>query len=77
MSKRRTQVMNSAAFKAGCLALIDDVAEMRREIVITKRGLPLAKLVPISRQDEQAKHGFIAYQGDLISPAAGKWDAES
>lgn len=34
-------------FKAKCLALLDDVAELGREIVITKRGKPVAKLVPI------------------------------
>ena len=32
-------------FKARCLALLDEVAETGREIIVTKRGKPVAKLV--------------------------------
>jgi prevent-host-death family protein len=35
-------------FKAKCLALIDDVHASGREVVITKRGEPKAKLVPFA-----------------------------
>jgi prevent-host-death family protein len=34
-------------FKAQCLELMDRVAEGRRSYVITKRGKPVAKLVPV------------------------------
>lgn len=40
------KTIGAGAFKQGCLALIDDVAETHTEIVITKRGRPVAKLVP-------------------------------
>jgi prevent-host-death family protein len=33
-------------FKARCLALMDQVRERGGEIVITKRGVPVARLVP-------------------------------
>ena len=33
-------------FKAKCLGLIDEVNETGKEIVITKRGKPKAKLIP-------------------------------
>ncbi len=33
--------------KAHCLRLVDEVARRRREIVITKRGKPIARVVPL------------------------------
>lgn len=48
-----TKVLGAGAFKQGCLALLDDVAEKRLEVVITKRGKPVAKLVPIATAEEQ------------------------
>src|SRR2546421_9338814 len=39
-------VMSASAFKARCLELMDLVAEGRGEIVITKRGEPVVKVVP-------------------------------
>ena len=36
----------AAEFKAQCLTLMDDVNSTRRPLVITKRGKPIAKLVP-------------------------------
>jgi prevent-host-death family protein len=37
----------AANFKANCLRLMDEVARHRKPIIITKRGKPVAKLVPI------------------------------
>lgn len=34
-------------FKARCLQLLDQVASERIELVVTKRGRPVAKLVPL------------------------------
>jgi len=41
------EIIGAGEFKAKCLQLIDDVAERRQPLIITKRGQPLAKLVPI------------------------------
>ena len=37
----------ASTFKARCLALLDDVAETRRSVLVTKRGRPVARLVPV------------------------------
>lgn len=37
----------AGVFKAQCLALLDDVRDSRTEIVVTKRGKPVARVVPI------------------------------
>ena len=47
---RRFVVMTLVAIselKAHCLRLVDEVARRRREIVITKRGKPIARVVPL------------------------------
>jgi prevent-host-death family protein len=38
--------MPAGEFKTHCLKLMDEVRDCRCEIVITKRGKPVAKLIP-------------------------------
>ena len=40
------KTMGAGAFKTNCLSAIDEVYNRNGEIIITKRGKPLAKLVP-------------------------------
>jgi prevent-host-death family protein len=61
----------AATFKANCLRLMDEVARRRRPIVITKRGKPVAKLVPVDNAPIDL-FGYMADStkivGDIISP---------
>jgi antitoxin (DNA-binding transcriptional repressor) of toxin-antitoxin stability system len=43
--------------------------------VITKRGKPLARLVPLEASATERDLGLIEYQGDLVSPIDAEWDA--
>lgn len=49
--KTRTSVgertIMASRFKAECLAILDQVEEMRVPVTITKRGRPIARLVPL------------------------------
>jgi prevent-host-death family protein len=65
-------------FKQGCLALIDDVASSETEIVITKRGKPVARLVPIEDPEDRARELLARWRGkarqlvddaDLLAPS--------
>jgi prevent-host-death family protein len=61
----------AADFKANCLRLMDQVAQQRRPIIITKRGKPVAKLVPIEAEAIDLfgrMAGSIKICGDIISP---------
>ncbi len=64
-------------FKTKCLKLLDDVAQTKEPLVITKRGRPVAKLVPI--QDEVDLYGALAgsviSEGNIISPLQNEWTA--
>lgn len=61
----------AADFKANCLRLMDEVARERRPITITKRGKPVAKLVPVE-QEPRDLFGYMAGTakicGDIIGP---------
>lgn len=67
-------------FKAQCLKLMDEVNTRHEEVVITKRGKPVARLVPYE-ETSVSIHGFmkntVTIIGDVVSPTGEKWDAES
>jgi prevent-host-death family protein len=61
----------AAEFKANCLRLMDEVAQQRRPIIITKRGKPVAKLVPVDKEAVELfgrMAGSIKICGDIIGP---------
>ena len=51
------------AFKQGCLALIEEVAASKQEIIITKRGKPVARLVPMEDPREREKELLAQWRG--------------
>jgi len=65
------KTMAAGSFKVHCLAVMDEVQAKREAVVITKRGKPVAKLVPAG-QDADDIFGFLrgkgAITGDIISP---------
>ena len=42
----KDRTVSASIFKAKCLALLDQVAETHASFVITKRGRPVARVVP-------------------------------
>ena len=67
-------------FKAQCLKLMDDVQKRRQTIVITKRGKPVAKLVPADAEPPSSLFGYLKGRtqivGDIVTPTGIAWDAE-
>ena len=63
--------MPAGDFKAKCLAVMENVRKTREPVLITKRGRPVAKLVPA---DEEPKNflgrleGVVRIVGDIESP---------
>ena len=47
--------MPAAEFKARCLRVMEEVKRYRTPVVITKKGVPVAKLVPANVADQQEK----------------------
>ncbi len=74
------RTMTASEFKAKCLALMDEIAESGEEIVITKRGKPVAKLGPCEPEPVDwfgRDRDIIQIHGDIISPIDVEWEAES
>ena len=58
-------------FKAQCLNLMDKVQETREPVLITKRGKPIAKLIPVDQRSDDfigRLEGVIKVVGDIESP---------
>jgi len=78
MTMGMKQQMAAGAFKARCLRILDEVQQQRKEIEITKRGKPVAKLVPVEAEPRQVfgrMKGRIQILGDLLGPLDARWDA--
>ena len=69
----KTHEIGAGEFKARCLALLDEVAETGQEIVVTKRGKPVAKLAPID--PPRGLEMSVRILGDIISPLDDEWEA--
>ena len=70
--------MKASEFKAKCLKLMDEVAETGKEIVITKNGRPVSRLVPHIERPKTVfgiDKGKIEILGDIIEPIDVEWDA--
>ena len=67
--------MAAGSFKIHCLAVMDEVQAKRETVVITKRGRPVAKLIPAD-SDSDDIYNFLAGKGsitgDVVSPALGR-----
>lgn len=65
------KTLPAAEFKARCLSIMEEVRQNREPVLITKRGKPLAKLVPPERQSKNLigrLEGVIKITGDIESP---------
>ena len=65
-------------FKAKCLAIMDEVQQRGGAYVITKRGVPVAKLVPARVERRPllgSMKGTVVTRGDLVTPLDEPWNA--
>jgi prevent-host-death family protein len=71
---RRT--IAAGIFKARCLKLLDEVAETGQEIVVTKRGKPVARLAPLASKVHKGLLGSVLKQDDVVAPIGERWDVD-
>jgi prevent-host-death family protein len=69
-------------FKATCLAVLERVRRTGEPVLVTKRGEPIAEVVPASRPPTATRelgvlHGSGAITGDIVSPVGegSDWEA--
>lgn len=74
------KTMAAGQFKARCLKVMDEVRSTREPVTITKKGRPVAKLVPVDGQPHDifgCLKGQIEIVGDIVSPVIPLEDWES
>ena len=75
-----SRTIKASEFKAKCLKLMDEVAASGKEIVITKNGRPVSRLVPYREKPKSLfgiDRGRIELLGDIIEPLDVEWEAET
>lgn len=73
--QRNVRSVPAAEFKSHCLSLLDEVADTGRAIVVTKRGRPVARVVPIEDNVRESLLGSVLEEHDLLAPIDDPWDA--
>ena len=68
----KIKTIPAGQFKVHCLKVMDEVQSKRQAVLITKRGKPVAKLVPVEQEKDDIfgfYKGKIKITGDIVSPA--------
>jgi prevent-host-death family protein len=68
-----------AAAKANLSALLKSVEQSREEVTLLRRGVPIARIVPIVEPEPVSGYGWMrgsAHElGDIVGPSGEEWDA--
>jgi len=69
----------ASLFKAKCLALLDEVSQTGLTMIVTKRGKPVAKVMPVGPTKEPDLLGSVRYESeeDLLAPVDEAWEADA
>ena len=63
--------LSVSQFKATCLAVLEDINKQKKRVIITKRGKPIAEVIPFEAEHEGIHlKDTVTFMGDIISPVA-------
>lgn len=69
--------IGAGEFKAKCLKLMSDLQKYHGEIIVTKFGKPIAKMIPVDSEPEKPIFGILEDSliivGDIVKPIEEKW----
>jgi prevent-host-death family protein len=74
------KTMAITKFKTYALKIVDEVAKSNESLVITKRGKPLAELIPYRKSEKKPVPGKLAntlvFENDIVTPLGRDiWEA--
>lgn len=74
------KTMAISEFKAHALDVLGQVAKTKQSIVVTKRGKPIAEVVPYRGTDPKPRpgklKGTLVFEKDIVSPIGeSEWNA--
>jgi prevent-host-death family protein len=70
------KVIPAGKFKAECLAILDEVQQSGEAVVVTKRGRPVAKVVPYREIKAESLRNSVKFHRDVVGPILDQWDVE-
>ena len=76
----KVRTIKASEFKAKCLKLMDEVAASGEEIIVTKNGRPVSRLVPYREKPKSLfgiDTGRIELLCDIIEPLDVELEAEA
>ncbi len=81
MTKKAAKTIAISEFKATCLAVLEEVRRTGASIIVTRRGKPIAEVMPPSLASSGeswlgAMSGTATITGDLVEPVGdpGDWE---
>jgi prevent-host-death family protein len=77
----KEETIAAGQFKAKCLQILDEVERTRIPRTVTKRGRPVARLVPMAEAASGSLFGclkgMLQITGDIVDGTEEKWDADA
>lgn len=72
------KTITAAKFKNACLKIMDTVAETKTPVVVTKRGRPVVRVVPYTKQAGSSRDlaGSILKERGSPFGTGEEWDAD-
>ncbi|MFC1746445.1 type II toxin-antitoxin system Phd/YefM family antitoxin [Candidatus Riflebacteria bacterium] len=80
MDKILRKEVPAGKFKQECLALMDEVLQTGLEIIITKRGKAICRMVPLEKGGSPEvgwMKGSVSIKGDITKPTGEIWEAQN
>lgn len=81
-AKKAVEEVAISEFKAKCLSLLDRVNKTKKPLRVTRRGVPIAEITPVSPELDRAHWlgsmtGILKVTGDIVSPVIDLDDFEA
>jgi prevent-host-death family protein len=72
------ETLSVSKFKATCLSVLEEVKTKKKRVRITKRGKPIAEIVPVNTKEKDIPlKGTVTFIGDIVSPVAeDDWEVQ-
>ncbi|MBN1894239.1 type II toxin-antitoxin system Phd/YefM family antitoxin [bacterium] len=71
------KIYPAGKFKALCLSVLDEVSKKREPVLVTKRGKPVAQVVPVPDSEEDGENpliGSVIFEKNIIDPVDEEWE---
>jgi prevent-host-death family protein len=72
------KTLSVSEFKATCSSVLEQVRRDRRSVLLTKRGVPIAEIVPVKTKEKAVPlKASLKFMRDIASPVAeDEWEVQ-